>query len=343
MNYEQILGYDPNVRVHLSADKKINDGILEFVSNSKEVKDYALTSEKKSAIRVGNNIKVARLLYIDPITNGYLSGLNNSLLFGKLQENEKCLVIGAKLADGLDITRGNYLELITPEALEKSARLFRQVSGENYLVSGIFYSNVKDYDEKQIFIYDKSVKKEFLDIKLNDYEKTDEFIDELKSKFGNMSVSSWKDLNADFYKIMKFEKMMTIGVLFIIILISAFNILASLTMTVVQKNKDIAILRTLGLSQKRVISIFRSEGVFIGAIGTLLGTILGLGLTYLQATIGFLKFGQGITIQSAFPISYEYGVYTFVIITSILLSLLATYLPTKRISKLSIIEGVREE
>lgn len=343
MNYEQILGFDPHVRVKLSDKDANNTKLINYVRESNSVKDFALSTEKKSAIRVGDNIKVARLLYINPMSKDYLQSLNNSLLFGELQPNSKNLILGAKLAEGLDVTRGNEIELITPEALEKSARLFRQLDGEKYLVSGIFYSNVKDYDEKQVYIYDTNPKKDYLDIKLKDYEMTDEFSGNLGSKFATFTIFTWKDLNSDFYRIMQFEKMMTIVILFLIILISAFNILASLSMTVVQKKKDISILRTLGMSKKRIVTIFRNEGILIGTIGTLLGTIIGLLLTYLQDTSGLIKFGKGITIQSAFPISYEYGVYVAVILVSILLSWGATYLPTKRISKIDILDGIREE
>lgn len=343
MNYNQILGFDPHIRVQLSDKNYDNTKLINYIRDAKSVRDFAMSTEKKSAIRVGDNIKVARLLYINPMSQDYLSSLNNSLLFGELQSNSKNLIMGAKLAEALDVTRGNEIELITPEALEKSARLFRQMDGEKYLVSGIFYSNVKDYDDKQIYIYNTNPKKDYLDIKLFDYENTDEFINSLNSKFSPLSILSWKDLNSDFYRIMQFEKVMTIVILFLIILISAFNILASLSMTVVQKKKDISILRTLGMSKKRIMTIFRNEGVFIGVLGTILGTIIGLILTYLQETAGLLKFGQGITIQSAFPISYEYGVYVAVIVISILLSWGATYLPTKRISKIDILEGIREE
>jgi len=142
---------------------------------------------------------------------------------------------------------------------------------------------------------------------------------------------------------MQFEKVMTIIVLFLIILISAFNILASLSMTVVQKKKDISILRTLGMSKNRIVAIFRNEGIFIGVIGTILGTTIGLILTYLQDTAGLIMFGKGITIQSAFPISYEYEVYVAIVVLSVLLSWGATYLPTKRISKIDILDGIREE
>lgn len=343
MNYEQILGYDPHVRVKLSGNSDTDDSLIKFVGDSKEMKDYALTTEKKTAIRVKDNIKVARLLYINPLSKNYLDGLNQSLLFGKLKANPQDLVMGAKLAEGLDITRGDTVELITPEALEKSARMFRQLDGSKYLVSGIFYSSVKDYDEKQIYIYDNSPKKDFLDIKLTNYEMTDEYVAKLQKSYKDLVIFTWKDLNSDFYRIMQFEKVMTIVVLFLIILISAFNILASLSMTVVQKKKDISILRTLGMSTNRIVAIFRNEGIFIGAIGTILGTTIGLILTYLQDTAGLIKFGQGITIQSAFPISYEYGVYVTVVVVSILLSWGATYLPTKRISKIDILEGIREE
>lgn len=343
MNYQQILGYDPHVRVKLSGNNNIDNSLIKYVRESENMSEFALTTEKKSALRVNDNFKVARLLFINPMSKNYLDGLNKSLIFGELQSNSQNLIMGAKLAEGLDITRGDEVELITPEALEKSARLFRQLSGSKYLVSGIFYSSVKDYDEKQIYIYDNNPKKDFIDIKLTDYSLTDEYVDKLQSSYKDLVIFTWKDLNSDFYKIMQFEKVMTIIVLFLIILISAFNILASLSMTVVQKKKDISILRTLGMSKNRIVAIFRNEGIFIGAIGTILGTTIGLILTYLQDTAGLIMFGKGITIQSAFPISYEYEVYLAVVVVSILLSWGATYLPTKRISKIDILDGIREE
>ncbi|PKL80944.1 MAG: hypothetical protein CVV25_01825 [Ignavibacteriae bacterium HGW-Ignavibacteriae-4] len=343
MNYEQILGYDPHVRVKLSGKSDVDNSLINYVRESKDMRDFALTTEKKSALRVKDNFKVARLLYISPMSENYLDGLNQSLLFGKLQANSKNLIMGAKLAEGLDITRGDEVELITPEALEKSARMFRQLDGSKYVVSGIFYSSVKDYDEKQIYIYDNNPIKDFIDIKLTDYELTDEYVSKLQKSYKDLVIFTWKDLNSEFYRIMQFEKVMTIVVLFLIILISAFNILASLSMTVVQKKKDISILRTLGMSTKRIVSIFRNEGVFIGVLGTLLGTTIGLILTYLQDTAGLIMFGKGITIQSAFPISYEYEVYVAIVVVSLLLSWGATYLPTKRISKIDILEGIREE
>jgi len=343
MNYQQILGYDPHVRVKLSGNSDTDTPLINYVRDSEEMKEFALTTEKKSALRVKDNIKVARLLYINPMSKNYLEGLNKSLLFGKLQSNSQNLIMGAKLAEGLDITRGDEVELITPEALEKSARLFRQLDGSKYVLSGIFYSSVKDYDEKQIYIYDNNPKKDFIDIKLTDYSLTDEYVGKLQSSYKDLVIFTWKDLNSDFYKIMQFEKVMTIIVLFLIILISAFNILASLSMTVVQKKKDISILRTLGMSKNRIVAIFRNEGIFIGVIGTILGTTIGLILTYLQDTAGLIMFGKGITIQSAFPISYEYEVYLAVVVVSILLSWGATYLPTKRISKIDILDGIREE
>ena len=97
------------------------------------------------------------------------------------------------------------------------------------------------------------------------------------------------------------------------------------------------------MSKNRIVAIFRNEGIFIGAIGTILGTTIGLLLTYLQDTAGLIMFGKGITIQSAFPISYEYEVYLAVVVVSVLLSWGATYLPTKRISKIDILDGIREE
>ncbi len=343
MNYNQILGFDPHLRVSLSNDAEIDNQLINFVRNAENVKDFALSTEQKSALRFGNNIQVARLLYISPMSETYTQSLDKSLLYGELQNNSNSLILGVKLAESLGATRGDQIELLTPEELEKSVRMFRSLNGTNMLISGVFFSNVKDYDDKQIYIVDENPNKENLDIHLTDYEYTDEFFQKLSTQFPSLSIITWKDLNADFFKIMQFEKLMTILILFLIIIISAFNILASLSMTVIQKRKDIAILRTLGLSKKRVRNIFRNEGVIIGVVGTVAGAIIGITLVILQSNYGLFQFGQGITIQSAFPVSYEYGVYAIVIASSILLSLMATYLPTKRINKMSILDGIRED
>lgn len=343
MNYNQILGFDPHLRVSLSNDAEVDNQLINYVRNADNVKDFALSTEKKSALRFGNNIQVARLLYISPMSETYTQSLDKSLLYGELQKNSNSLILGAKLAESLGATRGDQIELLTPEELEKSVRMFRSLNGTNMLISGVFFSNVKDYDDKQIYIVDENPNKENLDIHLTDYEHTDEFFEKLSSQFPELTIITWKDLNADFFKIMQFEKLMTILILFLIIIISAFNILASLSMTVIQKRKDIAILRTLGLSKKRVRNIFRNEGVIIGVFGTVAGAIIGITLVILQSNYGLFQFGQGITIQSAFPVSYEYGVYAIVIASSILLSLMATYLPTKRINKMSILDGIRED
>lgn len=343
MNYNQILGFDPHIRVSLSENESLNNDLISYVRNSSEVTGFALTSEKKSALRYGDNIQVARLLYIYPMSDKYTESLNKSLLYGDLQENSNSLILGAKLADNLGATRGDQIELLTPEELEKSVRMFRSLNGTNMLITGVFFSNVKDYDSQQLYVLDSNSNKENLDIKLNNYEDTENFYNSLKSEFTSFNITTWKDLNQDFFKIMEFEKLMTILILFLIIIISAFNILASLSMTVIQKRKDISILRTLGMSKKRVRNIFRNEGVLIGMVGTVTGAIIGITLVVLQSNFGLFQFGQGITIQSAFPVSYEYGVYAIVIIASILLSLIATYLPTKRINKMSILDGIREE
>ncbi|MER3329479.1 MAG: ABC transporter permease, partial [Candidatus Kapaibacterium sp.] len=202
MNYEQILGYDPHVRVKLSGKNDLDESLINYVRESKDMRDFALTTEKKSALRVKDNFKVARLLYINPMSKNYLDGLNQSLLFGELKANPQNLVMGVKLAEGLDITKGDMVELITPEALEKSARMFRQLDGSKYVVGGIFYSSVKDYDEKQIYIYDNSPKKDFLDIKLTNYEMTDDFVAKLQTSYKDLVIFTWKDLNSDFYRIM---------------------------------------------------------------------------------------------------------------------------------------------
>lgn len=339
LNYNQIIGFDP----HLSIKNFTDNSELEFIKNLKEVESVAITNENKVALRKDRSFKVARVKSIYSEFETYIEKVNNKVNLGRFSNEGNKIVIGHKLATEIDASLGDRIEIIKPENIEKSARLYRKIKGDKVIISGIFYSNVKDYDSKQIYRISNDLSSNSrLEILLVDYNNTDKVLNVIKKKFPGAEIKSWKEMNSDFYQIMKFEKTATFSVLFLIILISVFNLLASLSMTVIQKTKDISILRALGMMPAQIVSIYKREGLIIGLTGTTLGSLIGLTLVYLQETQGLLKFGKGITIQSAFPVNFEIHIFIVIIISTVILSYLSTIFPAKKSKNVDIIDGLRE-
>ena len=142
---------------------------------------------------------------------------------------------------------------------------------------------------------------------------------------------------------MRFEQLAAFVILSIIILIAVFNVLASLTMSVIDKKSDIGILKAIGANKEGITRIFRNVGLFSGVFSTVLGTALGLFLCYGQINFKWFKVDTSKFIIDAIPVKIDYFYVLIVIITSIVLSVIATIYPSKRAAKTNILNALRSE
>jgi lipoprotein-releasing system permease protein len=145
--------------------------------------------------------------------------------------------------------------------------------------------------------------------------------------FGSAVVlKTWYDLQKPLYDVMYLEKWGAFVVLMIIILVAALNILGSLSMIVLQKKRDIGVLRSLGLTAKQVQAIFIQQGLIIGIIGAFLGALLGLSFCYLQDTFGLLKLSSAFIID-AYPVDIQWLDVLLIMMGTLGLSVLASWMP----------------
>ncbi|TRZ64137.1 ABC transporter permease, partial [bacterium] len=157
------------------------------------------------------------------------------------------------------------------------------------------------------------------------------------------SVMTWYDLHADFYSILKIERWMAFIILSMIIIVATFNILGSLTMTVIEKKRDIGILRTMGASTKTIRKIFTSEGIVVGLIGMIAGSVIGLGLVLAQKYFELYKIDSNVYRISALPVELRLSDFLFVPLAAFLLCYLASIYPARRAAKLNPVESIRWE
>ncbi|MDF1697079.1 MAG: FtsX-like permease family protein [Saprospiraceae bacterium] len=180
-----------------------------------------------------------------------------------------------------------------------------------------------------------------LEIKLSEDHDEDEIRAELVTVLGdNFAIKNRYDQEESFLKIMNIEKWISFLIVVLVLGIIAFNMIGSLWMMVLEKKKDIAILRSMGLETKNIRNIFLMEGIIITGVGLILGTLLALILYYLQKYYGLVTIPDGFMI-SAYPIELKWTDFVIVTATVVCIGWLASILPAYRAGKVSAF--VREE
>ena len=154
---------------------------------------------------------------------------------------------------------------------------------------------------------------------------------------------TWYDLHKDLYSIMKIERWVAYIILCLIIAVATFNILGSLTMTVIEKKRDIGVMVSFGFTKKRIARIFMFQGLLVGIIGTFLGCMLGLFLCVLQIKYGLFPLDPNMYIISALPVELRWTDFIYVSFASILICYLATIYPSRRAANLLPIDAIRWE
>jgi lipoprotein-releasing system permease protein len=172
-----------------------------------------------------------------------------------------------------------------------------------------------------------------IDLRLDDLERAAAVKAALEQRLdsGRYTVRTWYDLQKSLYDVMRLEKWGASAILGLIVLVAAFNIVGSLTMVVIEKRADIGALQAMGVSRGDVRRIFLYEGALIGAVGTGLGLVLGLGLAALQKYYALVPMAQAESfLIDAYPVSIEWLDVTLIALVAFGLCVLAALYPAAR-------------
>jgi len=276
-----------------------------------------------------------------------------------LQKGKYNVILGEGLAATLKANLGDKVTLISPQGQSTPAGLMPRL--RRFTVVGIFAGvGPAEYTNNLAFIHMHDAAKLYkakslvsgVRVTLNDPYSAQEVGADLAAAFEyKYFVSNWTGLHKDFFRALQLERTMVFLVLFLIVAVAAFNIVSTLVMVVTDKRADIAILRTLGLSPKKVMGIFFVQGVTSGVVGTFIGTIAGILtalnigtiISFIEKAIGFQVFPQSVYIITDFPAELKLNDVIIVVSVSILISMLATLYPAWRASKTQPAEALRYE
>jgi len=230
--------------------------------------------------------------------------------------------------------------------------LGRVANEETFKVAALFESGMYEYDSKMIFL-SLTDAQDFLslgdevtgiELKVNDINKSDKIGKIIQDELGYPYwTKDWKMMNKSLFSALKLEKVTMFIILIMIVLVGALNVISSLVMLVMEKTRDIAILRTMGASSKSIMSIFIFQGLFVGLIGTFLGLVSGSFLCHLLARYKFIKLPPDVYYITTLPVRMEWLDIVSIALAAIVISFLATIYPSWQASKVNPVEALRYE
>ncbi len=289
---------------------------------------------------------------------------NRALLKDKYQgENlihfdKGTVILGWRLAARLGVRVGDKITFISPKANLTAFGSMPKM--KSYTVIGVFDTGMSEYDGNYVFMTLADAQKFFamkeavshLEVFATDLADAEKALDETFDAVGNQaSVYDWRHTNKAFFNAVEVERNVMFLILTLIIIVAAFNMISGLIMLVQDKGKDIAVLRTMGMSKSSVQRVFLLAGLTVGFVGTLAGVLLGLSFSYnidaiknwLEGLSGKELFSAEIYFLSHLPAKVELVEVTWVAVMSLILALVATLYPSWKASKTDPVEALRYE
>lgn len=354
-----LMNIDPHLRVEYKSSVKtdLENELNEIIKQTPDLKSYAPFVSGKVLAYSRGETQVINLKGVDTASTETVYNIKESILFGSnalyTEDNSSGVIIGLRLADQLRTLVGDTITIISPEGIERAITQFGMPNTAKFIVTGIFSSQNNEYDESLIFVpiedaqYLLGYKNDIqgYDIKLNHSDNSFKAKDYLESKLDKniFEINTWYDFHKELYSMMQIERWVAYILLSLIIAVASFNILGSLSMSVIEKKRDIGIMRSMGSKEKSILKIFMYEGLMIGVVGTLLGVLLGYFICYLQLKYKIYPLDPTQYKIDALPLELRVSDFFYITGVSILLSLIASYIPARRAAKVDALQAIKWE
>jgi len=355
---EKILGFNPHIIVKPFEKKITQDELNNLDDLSTKISSTSLTFNGQGIlINKENTIGVIVRSYVDDDIEK-IDLIKNGIIDGALDSFEKNkIIIGKELAISLNLVVGDDIVLMSTSNLQTPfGNLPLQ---EKFKISLVFSTGLAEFDQNVIFIPFKNASSLFelddkdinLEIFLKKPDSAESIKKEVQKIFTNHYVYSWADLNRSFFGALKVERNVMFIILTLIIIVAAFNIISGLTILVKNKTKEIAILRTLGVSKNSVTKIFFLIGFTIGSLATVTGVTFGILFSYyieeiriLITTIFNIKlFPEEIYFLNQMPSEINIGYILIISFFSLIITFLATIFPSLSAARLDPVKALKYE
>lgn len=349
-----LVSVDPHVRVINTEERGIAnaDSLLRMARSLDDVDAAGAYVEGKALLlspETSESNQVVQVRGVDPTT---LGNATPSMATGEFDLSHRTgghpgIVMDISLGQRLNLIPGptdetaSTVGLLSAPAIERTlTQVFASPPVQRFEVRGLFEMRAAT-DRQRVFTSLQDAQRLFhtgsevtgIDLRLNDLERAGHVKAQLQERLSSerYAVQTWYDLQKSLYDVMRLEKWGASAILGLIVIVAAFNIVGSLTMVVIEKRKDIGVLQAMGVSGANVQRIFLYEGGLIGAVGTGIGLVLGVGLSLLQKYFKLVPMAQGESfLISAYPVSIQPLDILLISIVAFGLCVLASMYPAAR-------------
>lgn len=342
---EKIVGNYSHIT--LTSYKAIDDSeyavISKVLNSDSHVKGISPYAQGQILIKERDKFFAVSLKGIEPALEAKVTKINKYLLSGDIgQLKEGGIIVGKELALYFGLSLNSNITIYSPLGKQHTLK-----------VVGIFNSGMYDYDMNLVFTHLKSAQEilgipnkiSAVAIKLDNMYLANGVKNELSKLLNyNYSLKTWTEVNQNFFAALKLEKFTMFVILTLIILVAAFNIASTLIVMVVEKTKDIGVLKAIGMNSSNIRKVFVLVGLFIGSMGTFFGTLGGIALCILVKKYQFIKLPQDIYYIDRLPVAIQlWPDLTVIIVASMVITLISTIYPATKASSLTPVEALRYE
>jgi len=260
------------------------------------------------------------------------------------------LVVGREFAKTLHAYVGDEITLVSP--LGDLGPMGILPRSRRFRIAAIFYSGMYEYDATHVYMTKEAAQDLFsmgngvsaIEVKVSEAERASDLRGPVEQAVGrsDLRVRDWRELNKNLFSALKLEKVATFIILSIAILVASFCIICTLLLMVTEKGKEIAILKAVGATDNAIMKVFMTEGIIIGAIGTVLGVVTGL-VFCLSLSIYGVRLDPEVYYIDRLPVSVSGSDYVAVAIAALIICTLSTIYPARAASMLRPVDGLRWE
>jgi len=292
---------------------------------------------------------------IDPALEKNATDIAAHLKEGSLSDLEEQsglpgIIIGRELANRLGAFRGDQITILSPSAEIGPLGMLPKV--KKFRLVGIFEVGMFEYDSNLAIVGLQQAQEFFgmdgtitgIEVRIGDIYGAGEVGKKIQKLLGfPYHVRDWMEMNKNLFSALKLEKFAMFIILVLIIFVASFNIVSTLIMNVIEKQREIAILKTMGATNKGIMSVFMIQGFLIGLTGTLIGLTGGYLLSYILNTYQIIKLPPDIYYLSHLPVKIKVSDFLAVSVSAIVISFLSTIYPAWQAAKLDPVEPLRYE
>lgn len=353
-----LVSFDPHLRITVIDERGYSQTgeVEKLLSQTEGIKSYSAYVEGKVILLNKRSYEIVNLKGLDTQKQDTTWGVSSKIISGKRLINDgsaENIILGLPIALRLSARVGDTINATSAYDIEKTITGLSLPQTNRFIVKGIFESQNREYDVsytftslaagQQLFGMDDQITG--FEVRLNDFRHAEEIKSEFSKKLDPkvFSIKTWYDLHKELYNVMLIERWTAYILLCLIIAVAVFNIFASLAMTVIEKKKDIGIMRSMGLSKQSIKKIFLFEGILVGATGIAAGLILGTLVCYLQIKFNFYPLDSTKYIINAMPVEIRISDLFAIGIMAMLLTFFAALYPAKRAANTNITDSIKYE